>query len=405
MSTIKRNWTRVRIKHVARIRYGLGQPPPLGDSGIPILRATNIQRGRIRADGMAHADRRDLPLDRVPLLGEGEILVVRTGAYTGDSALVTHEWAGSSPGYDLRLTPTTIDPKYLAYSMLSTFTLAQVEVAKSRAAQPHLNAEELGEISIDLPPAKVQDRIVEMLDEEISKIDAIVSKKSRLLALLQERIDSRILSHIGESQLVKADARFRAVPIRRALSKVRRPPVENEEVVTAFRDGQVTARSIRRREGYTMPLATAAQGQYTEVGDVVIHGLDGFAGAIGTAEVSGNCSPIYHVCVPRDRGSSLYLGRLLRVLAKSGYLALFATSTRERAVDFRNWDFFGNIPIPSIPAEEQTAVAEWIDALRPIRIALEQSNALATERRAALITAAVSGQIDVSTPSGRAIED
>ena len=38
-------WTTTRLKHVARVGYGLGQPPALSQTGIPILRATNITRG------------------------------------------------------------------------------------------------------------------------------------------------------------------------------------------------------------------------------------------------------------------------------------------------------------------------------------------------------------------------
>ena len=82
-------WTTTRLKHVARVGYGLGQPPALSQTGIPILRATNITRGKFTADGLIFAAREDLPLDRAPLLAEGEILVVRSGAYTGDSAMVT----------------------------------------------------------------------------------------------------------------------------------------------------------------------------------------------------------------------------------------------------------------------------------------------------------------------------
>jgi type I restriction enzyme, S subunit len=59
-----------------------------------------------------------LPLERAPLLQPGEILVVRSGAYTGDSALVTDEWAGSAPGYDLRVTPFGAEPRFLGTSDL-----------------------------------------------------------------------------------------------------------------------------------------------------------------------------------------------------------------------------------------------------------------------------------------------
>ena len=122
----------VRLKEVADVRYGLGQPPPASPSGIPILRATNIERGRINPDDMIFAALADLPLGRAPLLEAGEVLVVRSGAYTGDSALITREWEGSAPGYDLRLTPRSIDSRFLAYQMLSSRVLDQIEIAINR---------------------------------------------------------------------------------------------------------------------------------------------------------------------------------------------------------------------------------------------------------------------------------
>ncbi|MET8364816.1 restriction endonuclease subunit S [Micromonospora sp. NPDC005194] len=389
------------IKRLARVSYGLGQPPRLSAEGVPIIRATNITDGLIVRENLIFAAKSDLPLDRAPLLRSGEILVVRSGACTGDSAIVTDMWAGSAPGYDLRLTPQFAEPRFLAYALRSRPVRGQIEIARSRAAQPHLNAEELGEIRIDVPNKDEQRRIADFLDGEAGKIDALVSKKQRVLSLLDEKINSRILEFIGSSQLVGlADPSTSVIPIRRALAKLVRPADPDGDVVTAFRDGQVVARSARRPSGYTLPTGTEAQGQFVQTGDVVIHGLDGFAGAIGTSESSGNCSPVYHVCVPRDRGNALFLGRLLRVLAITGYLGLFATSTRERAVDFRNWDGFGRIPIPAVPPRLQEEIGGWIGSARPLRSAVNRSFVLAEELRQALITAAVTGQFDVSTARG-----
>ncbi|MDN5914613.1 MAG: hypothetical protein L0I76_05815 [Pseudonocardia sp.] len=217
--------------------------------------------------------------------------------------------------------------------------------------------------------------------------------------LLSERADSLIAEMIGESALAK-DGGAECAPLRRLLRKQTRPAGSTDEVVTAFRDGQVTARSLRRAEGYTMSSSTEPQGQAVEAGDVVVHGLDGFSGAIGDAEASGNCSPVNHVCIPCDGGSGVFYGRLLRSLALDGYLGLFATSTRERAVDFRSWELFGAIPIPNIRPDRQLEVEQLILAARGLRVELDQFKKLLTEHRLALITAAVTGQIDVTTARG-----
>ncbi|WP_425282238.1 restriction endonuclease subunit S [Streptomyces capillispiralis] len=365
-----------------------------------------MSQGRITTQNMIRARLSDLPLHRAPLLDEGEILVVRSGALTGDSARIPAKWSGSAPGYDLRVTPdNSIDSRYLAYCLLSRPVIDQMKLASSRAAQPHLNAEELGDTKIPVQRLEDQRRIADYLDAELTKLDDLANKKRRLVRLLNERIDSRILQHVGESEIVRSDGGSPTLPIRRVLMKVTRSAVAGSGVITAYRDGQVTERGARRSEGYTMSASTEPLGQHVHVGDVVVHGLDGFAGAIGTSEAYGNCSPVYHVCTPRNGGDSWFIGRLLRLLALQGYLGNFATSTRERAVDFRNWDLFGRIPIPVVANTEQREIGEWITQLRPLRTAIERSEALTAERRHALITAAVTGEVDIAAASGRNVTE
>jgi type I restriction enzyme, S subunit len=192
--------TTIPLKRMARIRYGLGQPPPEVDDGVPIIRATNISRGRIVGRGLMRARLEDLPLDRAPLLDEGEILVVRSGAYTGDSARITQEWAGSAPGYDLRVTPFQGDGRFLSYVFLSSAWMDQIELAKARAAQPHLNAEDLGTTSIPAVPLDEQTTIADYLAREVSEIDSVVGRLEAQIELLRERrqalIDSAVIGQI-----------------------------------------------------------------------------------------------------------------------------------------------------------------------------------------------------------------
>ncbi|MEE4495349.1 restriction endonuclease subunit S [Streptomyces sp. BE230] len=320
--------------------------------------------------------------DHLPCMADSHVTIARANSDELD-ARFAYYWLSSRPFQEF------------VYAALAVGATNQIE----------LNRDRLGSAPVPLPPAQEQRRIANYLDVETEKIDDLVTKKRHLVALMNERIDSRVLQHVGESQLTDAPSGTALVPIRRVLKKVFRPALNYVGIVTAFRDGQVTDRALRRAEGYTMSASSDPQGQNVQINDVVVHGLDGFAGAIGTAEAIGNCSPVYHVCVPKHNGDARYLGRLLRLLALQGYLGNFATSTRERAVDFRNWEIFGRIPIPSVPDAEQQEVGHWITQVRPLHEAIERSAALAAERRQALITAAVTGQFDVSTASGRNVTD
>ncbi|MGW3787559.1 restriction endonuclease subunit S [Micromonospora chokoriensis] len=307
----------------------------------------------------------------------------------------------------VRFRPDTVHPRFGYYWMRSQpFKEFLYEVlAVGATNQIELNRERLANAPIPVPAMEEQRRIVEFLDSQNQLIDELINRKRRMLSLLEERIDARILDLIGASSIANPRPGLPTTPIRRVLTKRMRPPSSSRDVVTAFRDGQVIARSKRRAEGYTMPATSDPQGQQVKIGEVVIHGLDGFAGAIGTSESDGNCSSVYHVCTPRSGGNALFLGRLLRTLAVSGYLGLFAISTRERAVDFRNWDLFGRIPIPDVSLEEQKEVGGWIDSVRPLRVTVERFNSLIEERRTAIITAAVTGRMSMTGSSTLDFED
>jgi type I restriction enzyme S subunit len=340
------------------------------------------------------------------LVDDGWLVINRMKAWQGSVGISPYR--GIVSGHYICFRPRHNEDSRFLNWLLRSFPYAFEYARLSRGVRPNqieIDNDGLHVLPIPLPALEEQRRIADFLDAEITKLDSLISKKLKFLSLLEEKIDSRMLEHIGGSQLVDPDHGTPVLPIRRLLSKVIRPPLANEDVITAYRDGQVTTRALRRAEGYTLSASTDAQGQHVEVNDVVVHGLDGFAGAIGTSEAAGNCSPVYHVCTPLNGGDPVFFGRLLRVLAVSGYLALFAISTRERAVDFRNWDLFGRIPIPDVPLRDQREVGEWISAARPIRGAVERSNTLAEERRQALITAAVTGEFDVSTASGGGVTE
>jgi type I restriction enzyme S subunit len=79
-------------------------------------------------------------------------------------------------------------PQFVAFSLLSPSILEQqIEPMRSRAAQPHLNAEELGDVELMLPPFDVQRAIADYLDRETAPLDALVAAKERLLGLVAEK--------------------------------------------------------------------------------------------------------------------------------------------------------------------------------------------------------------------------
>ncbi len=187
LGDIPAHWAIVRLKYLSSIKYGLGQPPSQQDEGIPLLRATNVERGKINPLGLMFIDPNDVPYSRDPILKTGDILVVRSGAYTGDSAIVPAEYDGAIAGYDMVVRAKGCSSYYLAYSLLSDPILTnQINLQRLRAAQPHLNAEELSDCLFFMPSLPEQEVIVQYLDSETARLDGITQTLTEQIAELRD---------------------------------------------------------------------------------------------------------------------------------------------------------------------------------------------------------------------------
>jgi len=204
------HWSVKRIQDIGQIQYGLGQPPAYQEMGLPFIRATNVERGKIVDKGMEFIKPEDIPVGRNPILKENDLIVVRSGAYTGDSAIIPSKYDGAVAGYDLLLRPSTkrIIPKYISYTLLSNYVLRDQLILDSfRAAQPHLNKEELSKTIIVVPPLEEQQAIADYLDAKTKQIDRKIelleSKAEKYADLKQSLINETVTRGLDKSVPVK----------------------------------------------------------------------------------------------------------------------------------------------------------------------------------------------------------
>jgi type I restriction enzyme S subunit len=82
-------------------------------------------------------------------LNGGELIIVRSGVNTGDCAVVPSELRGAYAAYDLIVEPgARVLPEYLCACLYASFGKAQIDIVKNRAAQPHINADEVRALEI-----------------------------------------------------------------------------------------------------------------------------------------------------------------------------------------------------------------------------------------------------------------
>lgn len=139
----------------------------------------------------------------------------------------------------------------------------------------------------------------------------------------------------------------------------KRPVRELDEVVTCFRDGEVILRSERRAEGFTMSDKEIGY-QGINKGDIVIHGMDGFAGAMGVSKSTGKGSPVLIVCSPKYDADPQFIVYYLRALAMTNVFFALATGIRERSCDLR-WNKISELKFILPPSTEQKAIADFLD--------------------------------------------
>jgi type I restriction enzyme S subunit len=121
----------------------------------------------------------------------------------------------------------------------------------------------------------------------------------------------------------------------------------------------VTLRKNRRLRGFTE--ATVYSGyQGIRKGDLVIHGMDAFAGAIGVSDSDGKGTPVYNVCQPGSGVVASYYAHTVREMSRAQWILALAKGIRERSTDFR-YEMFGNQFVPLPPPDEQAAIVRFLD--------------------------------------------
>ncbi len=179
---------------------------------------------------------------------------------------------------------------------------------------------------------------------------------------------------------------------KRLLKATETPVRPDDEIVTCFRDGQVTLRKNRRSSGFMIALLEQGY-QGVRAGQLVVHSMDAFAGAIGVSDSDGKCTPEYIVCEPRsDSAVPRYYSWVLRQAARTGYILASCPAVRERAPRLRYPDL-GELRVPVPSADEQRLIVrllEWHGAQTANLVrAKKKLIALLNEQKQAIIHRAV----------------
>ena len=302
--------------------------------------------------------------------------------------------------------------QYLLYVLTSLRAQGAIAVVCNKATIPHYTAEKVGATRIPVPPRDVAEAIVTYLDSETARIDALIDRKRRFIDLLLEK-RSALVTH-AVTQGANPEARTKssplewfapAVPSHWQKRRLKHLLCERVELVEDGRLSELLSvfAAVGIRPRAEMPdvgnKAVTSEGyKQVRAGDLVVNKMLAWMGALGLSDYDGVTSPAYSVYSVSPSASGEYLHLLLRT-------DLYQSEFRRRASGIMpmRWtvvpSVFLDTPAILPPVEEQLATVAWLRAqtaqLDGLASMTRTSVDLLREYRAALISAAVSGQIDI----------
>jgi type I restriction enzyme S subunit len=348
-------------------------------------------------------------LDGYRLVEPGDLVINMMWAWMG--ALGVSRYAGIvSPAYSVyRPKPgVEVDTRYFDYLYRSdTYVAEMTRYSRGiHSSRLRIYPNVFLNLRVPQPPLDTQRAIADYLDRETALIDTLIEQQQRLTDLLRERRDA-----VWARGLASAHSSGIPVQVRRVLASIVDGPFGSSLTSAHYSDdgtrvirlGNIGMCEFRNSDAAYIPTAYAEElsAHAVATGDVVIAGLGDDKMPLGRATVVPDIGPAIvkadcYRARPTDAVIPSYLAWALSAPQTRSQIMLLARgATRARL----NTAVVQQIEIPLPSKTVQAAlVMEWSERTAKIDSLIaetEQFIELARERRSALITAAVTGQIDV----------
>lgn len=404
---LPQGWRLGKVRHMASVTLGkMIETSDDPDAGSPYLRAANVQPDGV----LALTDMKKMRVTPKELahlaLRRGDVVVVEggQGGYGRAAYLAEDLPSWGFQNSINRLRPSVADGRYLTYYLLAARYSGYIQSLCNIVSMPHFTAEKLAATPIPVPPILDQHMISDYLDREIAQIDALIGKQQKLIEMLDGRRASVVSDTLNQARERRRVKFLAEVTLGKMLDAGKSSAADSKVLPYVRAADILKSGAVNTLNLNTMPF-TPSEVEWLDLrrDDVLV--VEG--GAMGRpAYVVRDVDGVsFQKTVNRVRPrlgftSGRFLYHALWLLDQTGHhrAHLDAVSmphlTAEKLL---------TVEVPWGPLDVQLKLAEQIDKrIDRINILVARSQkfiTLARERRAALITAAVTGQIDVREAS------
>lgn len=339
-------------------------------------------------------------MDKCRLEG-GELIIVRSGVNTGDCAVVPKALDGAFAAYDLivNINPRKALSEFVSACLYTSFGRAQIDGVKNRAAQPHINAEEVKALEIPLPHLDEQRRLVAELNAVRSERDRALSEAEQLLhsidkfvlaelAILPETDGRRVFAVRLNQVKPRLDADYHSPyfqRLRRAIEQSRHATKNLGDLAVFMRSGFAAGRQDQAQgdeaavphlrplnlnawgelsisETKSVPASRVKEDDYLEQGEVLFNNTNSaeWVGKTAVFELDTPCACSNHMTrIALKPGiEPHFVAALLNAFRGIGYFSALSTFFNNQAGINTATLAALRVPVPDF--ETQTAIAEEV---------------------------------------------
>lgn len=418
LGQIPDHWTVERLKRLATVfPSNVDKHTRDGEVPIRLCNYTDVYYGDQITNDLAlmEATATTEQVERFTLRS-GDVIITKDSETSDDIAVpayVPKDLPGVVCGYHLSMVRPRdmVHGRFIRWSFEAASIKAQANVCSNGLTRVGLGQYAIDNLCFPCPLLDEQKSIAAFLDSETAKIDALIKEQHRLIDLLDEDRTASVANLVlGGVHLKKVSSEvdwIGNVPSHWSVTRICNLFTESVELggddlpvlSVSIHDG-VSDKELNDDEVDRKVNRSEDRGKYKRVRprDLVYNMMRAWQGGFGSVEVDGLVSPAYVVARPKSNISTKYVESVLRTRN-----AIAEMKSRSRGVtDFRlrlYWEEFRDVRIPVPPSDEQVAILKQIGLidLRVDELKLEASKLieLLVERRRSLITAAVTGKIDV----------
>lgn len=327
-----------------------------------------------------------------------------------------------STGFAVVRPSNLLDHRFCKYALRANKLLWEVESRSTGVSYPAINASDLGDIKVSLPEISAQQLIADYLDGETARIDGLIAEKERMLALLEEKraaLISRVVTRgldpnarlkpSGLEWLVQIPAHWDTCQLKRTWASSDyglSESIRDEGDIVVLRmscivDGRVDV----LKSGMIAEVDSHLLLRRNDLLFNRTNSLDQIA-KVGLVDFDPDGPLTFASYLVRIRTNHRAVPQYLVALLNSSLFLEFARKNAIPAIGQANLSptRYGEIHIPLPPMAEQEEIVTLLErdaeTSTPVREHIRRSISLLRERRAALISAAVTGQIPLEQMTG-----